>query len=133
TGPLALLFGSEKFGLGNDALSHCHWLLQIPSRPEHRSMNLGQAVAVSLYELIRNPKPPKPVSRPPKEATAEQNERFLELLCQALEESGYLHPKTALSSQRKIRQMIHRLELSSHDAQLWQGMIRQILWKLGNR
>src|SRR5580692_7017712 len=23
---VALLFGSEKFGLSNDALSHCHWL-----------------------------------------------------------------------------------------------------------
>ena len=30
--PAALLFGSEKFGLSNEDMSHCHWLLRIPSR-----------------------------------------------------------------------------------------------------
>ena len=53
---VALLFGSEKTGLSNEDLSHCHWLLRIPTRQEHRSMNLGQAVAVCLYELARDPK-----------------------------------------------------------------------------
>src|SRR5271156_5585091 len=54
---VALLFGSEKTGLSSDELSHCHWLLTIPMHlhPDHRhpSMNLGQAVAVCLYELVR--------------------------------------------------------------------------------
>src|SRR5271154_2380556 len=53
---VALLFGSEKTGLSNEDLSHCHWLLRIPTRAEHRSMNLGQAVAVCLYELVRDAK-----------------------------------------------------------------------------
>lgn len=128
--PVALVFGSEKFGLGNDEFSHCQWLLRIPSRPEHRSMNLGQAVAISLYELIRDPKPPKPSIALPKLATVEQKERFLERLLDALQKSGYLNPKTAASSQRKLRHMINRLDLSAHDAEAWQGMLRQILWKL---
>src|SRR5689334_23827686 len=51
---VALLFGSEKRGLANDDLSHCHWLMHIPTRKEHVSMNLGQAVAVCLYELARD-------------------------------------------------------------------------------
>ena len=54
---VALLFGSEKTGLSNEEMSHCHWLLTIPMhQPEdgrHLSMNLGQAVAVCLYELVR--------------------------------------------------------------------------------
>ena len=53
--PVALLFGSEKFGLSNEDMSHCHWLLRIPTREEHGSMNLGQSVAVCLYEIIRQP------------------------------------------------------------------------------
>ena len=56
-GRVALLFGSEKTGLSNDALSHCHWLITIPMHQSpgirHASMNLGQAAAVCLYELIR--------------------------------------------------------------------------------
>jgi len=43
SGRVALLFGSEKRGLSNDDLSHCHWLMRIPTREAHSSMNLGQA------------------------------------------------------------------------------------------
>ncbi len=50
---VALLFGSEKFGLSNDDMSHCHALVRIPTRDEHASMNLGQAAAVCLWELSR--------------------------------------------------------------------------------
>ena len=50
-GRVAVLFGPEKWGLSNEELSYCHWLLRIPTREEHRSMNLGQAAAVVLYEL----------------------------------------------------------------------------------
>src|SRR5215831_926101 len=53
--PVALLFGSEKFGLSNDDLSHCDWLLRIPTEDPDLSMNLGQAVALCLYELARDP------------------------------------------------------------------------------
>src|ERR1700731_1766657 len=56
TGPVALLFGSERFGLSNEDMSHCHWMTRIPTREEHGSMNLGQAVAVCLYELVRGQK-----------------------------------------------------------------------------
>ena len=49
-------FGSEKFGLSNEDLSHCHWLMRIPTVGQDLSMNLGQAVALCLYELARDPK-----------------------------------------------------------------------------
>ena len=54
SGPVALLFGSEKYGLSKQDLSHCHWLMRIPPGNRHISMNLGQAVAICLYELIRD-------------------------------------------------------------------------------
>ena len=47
--PVALLFGSEKFGLSNQDLSHCNWLMRIPTVGQDLSMNLGQAVALCLY------------------------------------------------------------------------------------
>ena len=61
-GPVALLFGSEKRGLSKDNLSHCHWLMRIPTAEANLSMNLGQAVAVCLYELIRETQVPAEVS-----------------------------------------------------------------------
>ena len=100
-GRVALLFGSEKTGLSNEDLSHCHWLLHIPTRPQHLSMNLGQAVAVCLYELVRDA---KQVSRAKKEniekpASAGEIERISGLLLEALHRSGYVNPIAASSTE----------------------------------
>ena len=53
SGRAALLFGSEKTGLSNEDMSHCHALVRIPTTLDCPSMNLGQAVAVCAYELVR--------------------------------------------------------------------------------
>jgi TrmH family RNA methyltransferase len=133
---VALLFGSEKRGLSNEDLSHCHWLLRIPTREEHRSMNLGQAVAVCLYELARDPQAPvKPEKH--SAATAADLERLTTLLLDALRSSGYLKSspsgslkrRTAAPPDEKIRRLVHRLHLSASDAELTLGILRQILWK----
>jgi TrmH family RNA methyltransferase len=120
--PVALLFGSEKFGLSNDDMSYCHWLLRIGTEG---SMNLGQAVAVCLYELVRKASAPKPDQRKP--ATAEELDRITTLLTEVLEASGYVHSE---GSPAKIRRLVRRLYLAGHDAEVWLGMIRQIRWKL---
>src|SRR5579862_4076158 len=64
-GTVALLFGSEKRGLTNDELSHCHWVMRVPTVDANISMNLGQAVAVCLYELIRDGKLPRAAEKTP--------------------------------------------------------------------
>ena len=135
---VALLFGSEKRGLSNEDLSHCHWLMRIPTREEHRSMNLGQAVAVSLYELARDKKPPAAPERTAL-APAGDLERLTSLLLEALKTSGYLKSsekgsnaksRSAAPAEEKIRRFIRRMKVSAEDAELLLGMLRQILWKL---
>jgi TrmH family RNA methyltransferase len=123
--PAALLFGSEKFGLSNDDLSYCNWLLHISSAG---SMNLGQAVAVCLYELTRHAAAPKPEKR--KSASAADLDRLSELLIEVLQQSGYVH---AEGTGTKIRRLVRRLDLPAHDAEIWLGMIRQIQWKLARQ
>ena len=126
---VALLFGSEKVGLSNQELSHCHWLIRIPTREQHPSMNLGQAVAVCLYELSRSVwvKLPALKERP---ATADELERITNVLLESLRASGYLNPRPALSADAKIRRLVRRLHLQADDAEVCLGMLRQILWKL---
>ena len=129
--PVALLFGSEKFGLSNEDMSHCHWLMRIPTREEHGSMNLGQAVAVCLYEIIRNPAlREKPELK--RAASAEEMERVTALLEEVLEHSGYVHARVEGSTRMKIRRLVRRMDLNTHDAEVWLGMLRQIKWKLLN-
>lgn len=129
-GRAALLFGSEKFGLGNEDLAHCHWLMRIPAREEHESMNLGQAVAVCLYELIRDSRAARKTPEPVRMAGAAEVERFSVLLLEMLERSGYTNPKTAASTAAKVRRMVRRLHLGQGDIEHWQGMLRQALWKM---
>lgn len=127
---VALLFGSEKFGLGNEALSYCHWLMRIPTREEHGSMNLGQAVAVCLYELIRNPTDAKAPHHGKHLAPAGELDRITDALLEALRRSGYVHPRVSASTDLKIRRLVRRANIAPHDAVVWLGVLRQILWKL---
>jgi TrmH family RNA methyltransferase len=130
TAPVALLFGSEKFGLSNEDMSYCHWLMRIPAREEHGSMNLGQAVAVCLYEIIRNPAAGKIAPEAKRPADAAHLERVTEFLETILDRSGYVHARVEGSTRMKIRRLVRRLQLTAHDAEVWLGMLRQILWKL---
>jgi TrmH family RNA methyltransferase len=130
--PVALLFGSEKFGLSNDDLSHCHWLMRIPTREEHGSMNLGQAVAVCLYEIVRHPAAVSAAPEPRRPACAADLERLTTLLEEVLELSGYVHTRVEGSTGLKIRRLVRRMELNEHDAEVWLCMLRQIRWKLAS-
>jgi tRNA/rRNA methyltransferase len=129
SGRVALVFGTEKFGLATKDLSHCHWLMRVPTREEHISMNLGQAVAVCLYELGRDSKAaqqPEKLQR----ASAGEVERISEVLLEALRASGYVNPRAEALTEDKVRRLVRRLSLQAGDAELWLGMLRQMLWKI---
>jgi TrmH family RNA methyltransferase len=129
SGRVALLFGSEKVGLSNEDLSHCHWLMRIPTREEHTSMNLGQAVAVCLYELSRGRTARLKAERV-KLAAAGDLERITSEMLEALNLSGYIKPGADTSREEKIRRLIRRLSVDVNDAELLLGMLHKILWKL---
>jgi TrmH family RNA methyltransferase len=130
---VAVLFGSEKVGLSNQDLSHCQLLLRIPTRTEHPSMNLGQAVAVVLYELVRETE--AAAAADTQLATAAERERLIALLLEALSFGGLAHPapnadRAVVLMDEKLRSLVRRLALTSPDLHQWLGLVRQILWKL---
>jgi TrmH family RNA methyltransferase len=133
TSRVALLFGSEKTGLSNEALSHCHWLMTIPMHAtpgvRHASMNLGQAAAVCLYELIRQNEP-IPVNQPQPMALAEDLERVTTLLSDLLARIDYARRRPAAADPLAVRRMVRRLNLTQSDARRWIGILRQLLWKI---
>jgi TrmH family RNA methyltransferase len=128
---VAILFGSEKSGLSNDDLSHCHWLMRIPTSEQNISMNLGQAVAVCLYELVRDAR----TSRAPEKlapATAAEVERITNMLLEALRASGYIGLRHVADVEQRMRRLVRRLNLPARDAVLWLGILRQIVWKMNS-
>jgi TrmH family RNA methyltransferase len=128
--PAALLFGSEKFGLSNDDMSHCHWLARIPTREQHGSMNLGQSVAICLYELRRDAEAVHARLEAPVIASAESYESITSLLLDLLVRSGYVNQRTSKSTELKVRRLVRRLGLPASDTETWLGVFRQILWKV---
>ncbi len=132
-GRVALLFGSEKTGLSNDELSHCHWLLTIPMEQHedirHPSMNLGQAAAVCLYELVRQTGVHVGTGVP-QAASSGEVERLTTLLNEVLEKTEYTRRHPANSDEAQIRRLVLRMGLAANDLPVWMGILRQVLWRV---
>lgn len=130
---VALLFGSEKTGLTNDQLSHCQMLVTIPmfapAEARHLSMNLGQSVAVCLYELVRagfeDARELPPTSEP--KVTAEARERLTRLLMDTMVSTGYARRFPANAREHVVRQLAMQLGASEDEAATWMGFLRLVL------
>ncbi len=135
-GRVALMFGSEKTGLSNEELSHCHWLLTIPMAEHegvrHPSMNLGQAVAVCLYELVREAET-KVAGGVSAGADAGEVERLTALLNEVLETTGYTKRHPSNCDEGQIRRLVLRMGNAREDVAVWMGILRQVLWKVRGR
>ena len=132
---VALLFGSEKTGLTSEQLSHCSLLTTIPlyapENARHLSMNLGQAVAVCLYELTRGGlegAKELPVLREAP-ATADDRERLTHLLLDVMQATGYTRRFPANATEPLVRQLVQQLGATHREAMMWMGILRQILWR----
>jgi tRNA/rRNA methyltransferase len=122
--------------LSNDELSHCHWLLTIPmeryEEVRHPSMNLGQAVAVCLYELVRSAEMASVGAGhgEPAKAEAGEMERLKTLLTEVLAETAYTKRHPANCEDGQIRRLVLRMGLAPSDVPVWMGILRQVLWKI---
>ena len=135
-GRVRILFGSEKTGLSNEELSHCHRLVTIPmavhAGVRHPSMNLGQAAAVCLYELARGAER-APRANAERAMTAGENERLAGLLGEVLEEAGYMRHHPANSGPGDLRRLVLRMGNDAVDGPVWMGMLRQMLWRMRSK
>ena len=136
---VALVFGPEKHGLTREDLSWCQALVEIPTDPSQPSMNLGQAVAVCLYELASRAFPAQ--APPPNVATAQPaNEGLaaasgqLDLLAKVIEETmaaaGYSPHSMQAANRHDLRLLLRRLAPRERDTRRMLGLFRRILWRL---
>lgn len=126
---VALLFGSEKTGLTNEQLSHCSALVTIPllaPQGRHLSMNLGQSVAVCLYELTRDgfEGARELPGRTTAGATAGDRERLVDLLLELMQRSGYTRRFPANGREEIVRRLAGQLGETRDEAATWMGILR---------
>lgn len=123
---LALVFGSEKHGLTNEDLSHCHRVMSIPTLPNCPSMNLGQAVAICCYELIRDQAQAEIVPRPAETATARAVEEAFDLSLDVLRQIDFVLPGNEPDLKRRIRSALFRFSLNKYDVEMLCGILSRI-------
>ena len=121
---LALVFGSEKHGLTKEDLSRCHHVMSIPTEPNCPSMNLGQAVAVCCYELIRDGA--RFAAHPSETATAGATEAALQLLLEILRQIDFVLPGNEPDLTRRLRASLLRLNPTRHDIEMLCGILSRI-------
>ena len=138
---IALVFGPEKHGLTRDDLSFCHRLLTIPTDPRQPSMNLGQAVAVCLYELASRldlPEVPdaseSPQAMPDFVPGLSTTSSGIDLLAGVIEETmlaaGYSPRSMQAANRHDLRLSLRRLAPGAKDTRRILGLFRRILWRL---
>jgi TrmH family RNA methyltransferase len=151
-GRVALVFGPEKRGLTRGDLAICHRLVEIPTHPRQPSMNLGQAVAVCLYELatrlatLENPGPDKarpdklrpdqPAAAPhrkhpsPPNATSADLELLAGVIGQVMLAARYSPASMREANCHDLRLLLRRLPLTPQDVRRALGFFRRILKQL---
>ena len=138
---VALVFGPEKHGLTRDDLSFCHRLLTVPTDPRQPSMNLGQAVAVCLYELasrldqLEVPAASKsPQAMPDSAPGLSTTSSGIDLLAGVIEETmlaaGYSPRSMQAANRHDLRLLLRRLAPGAKDTRRILGLFRRILWRL---
>jgi tRNA/rRNA methyltransferase len=138
-GRVALVFGPEKHGLSREDLSHCHMLVEIPTDERQPSMNLGQAVAVCLYELASRAfsqhENPLPAQAPSDDgevpsATSARLDRLAGVVEEAMIAANYSPARMREANQHDLRLLLRKLQPSERDTRRILGIFRRILWRL---
>ncbi len=122
TAPVAIVYGSETFGLSNEQLGKCTWLLNIPTNPDYASLNLGAAVQVVAYEL-RCTLDDTPLDLPEfVPASHEEVEGLLVALEDSLVEIGFLDPAHPKRLMPRLRRFFARAGLEKEEVAIWRGI-----------
>lgn len=125
-GRVAFVFGREDSGLSNEALDRCDALVCVPTNPDYSSLNLGQAVLLTLWECFRATD--ARVERTPEFplATREQVERMLGFAEDALDAVAFIKSSGREHVLRSVRSVFHRAQLDERELAIWFGIWKEI-------
>jgi tRNA (cytidine32/uridine32-2'-O)-methyltransferase len=121
----ALLFGSERYGLGNEDLQYCNVLVRIPANPEYSSLNLAMAVQLLAYEIfVAQEEPSTVVQLEAPLATGEELEYFYTHLSDVLREIRFEDRTGHLMD--RLRRLFNRTQLDQNELNILRGILSSI-------
>lgn len=129
---VALLFGSERYGMANEDVYRCHVALSIPTNPAYGSLNIAAAVQLIAYDWrqalnahgggwgVQLPAG-VPEHAP---ADAAQLAAMLAHWQQALAAVGFLNPAAPKKLMPRLRQLFNRAQPSAEEIHILRGIAR---------
>jgi len=128
-GRVGLVFGREDHGLFNEELDLCQRLMTIPTCGPVRSMNLAQAVAVTLYETSRTQACQAGLGPGGRRlAPNEELEQLYGHMRRTLLDIDFLDRQNPDHILRALRQIFGRAGLSSREVRILRGLMSRIDW-----
>jgi TrmH family RNA methyltransferase len=125
-GPVAVVAGREDSGLTNEELDRCQLLVTIPTAPDHRSLNLAQAVGIMAYECWLARGGERTALKPPRRAAPRAPASKLELLFRDWERTlwaiEFFKTRRPEAVMRSVREAIFRAGLDWREASLLRAM-----------
>ncbi len=126
---IAIVFGSEKFGLSNNDLPLCQAIVNIPTA-DFSSINLAQSVMIMAYELFFAAIDIKDHTFLPSCASIYELEAMYEHLKEVFLEIGYINPENPDYFMQNFRRLLGRLQLKKKEVKMIRGFLRQLMWKI---
>lgn len=125
----AVVFGTERSGLSNADVEHCHHLIRIPTGDDYTSLNLAAAAQIIAYEILKRagpaPAPAHGEARP--KADAGEMQRFYRHLQETLQDLDFVkvrHPPVMLM--RKLVRLFNRARPEREELNILRGILTAI-------
>jgi len=130
---VAVLFGTERFGLSNEHLLMAHALLRIPANPEYESLNIAMAAQLIAYEIrmAQRVLPGQPAAAAPERevplATPAQMEMFFAHLEQVMGEVNFRdRTQSGTNLMARIRRLFNRAEMDGNEVNILRGILTAV-------
>ncbi|MFA9275955.1 MAG: RNA methyltransferase [Candidatus Aquirickettsiella gammari] len=134
TQPVALVFGSERYGLPNEIVMNSNVLINVPANPEYSSLNLAQAVQILAYECRMSAladnlhlMPKSEIGFQGEMASLEQIDGMYQHLEQALVKIDFLDPQNPKKLMPRLKRLFSRAQLEVEEVNIMRGISKRIL------
>lgn len=124
---VAVVFGTEKYGLTNEELDLCQILMTIPGNPNYFSLNVASAIQVFAYQNYISNTTTEFEKSTHEPASFNELKGFYTHLEQVLEYIDYFEkkrPKELLM--RRLRRFFGRVEPEKEEVAIFRGILRNI-------